>query len=238
MTEANSGMAPPDQQNALVKRRLLRAFAVVTAIFVVLVIVLLPYRLYERDVRESRAKAREISEIIRVGLLSTMIATGESEEIRGLITSYQDVYDFEFRMIRSSHVERQHGVKEDEQATDELVKEVLATGRSRDDWLDRTTFRYVAPFVSDERCQDCHESTSGGEIGVGEVLGASELIFDLSHKESQSVRLIFDVVVVIAAAMVTMGMIFYLVVKKGLLESKVWVDRTEGEKGDEASGAT
>jgi len=236
MTEATDANRPSDEQNRLVQLRLLRAFAVVTTIFVVVVIVLLPYRLRERDILESRTKAREISELIRVGLLSTMIATGESEEIRGLISTYQDVYDFRFRMIRSSHVEQQHGVKQDEQATDELVKEVLATGRSRDDWLDSTTFRYVAPFVSDERCQECHESKQGGEIGVGEVLGASELIFDLSRKRAESIRLIVDVLIVMVGVMVAMGVVFYFVVKKGLLESKIWVDREEEEGG--ASGAS
>ncbi|MCP3983854.1 MAG: hypothetical protein GY723_05665 [bacterium] len=216
-----------DRPNRKIQRNLFQAFAVVTFIFVLAIALLLPYRLYERDVHESRAKAREISELIRVGLLSTMITSGESEDVRGLIATYQKAYDFEFRMIRSRHVEKQHGVKEDEQATDDLVREVLATGRSKDDWVDRTTFRYVAPFISDERCQECHESTTGDEIGVGEVLGASELVFDLSRKESVSVRLIVDVVLVMAAALITMGSIFYLIVKKGILEPKVWVDRED-----------
>jgi hypothetical protein len=220
---------PPTQDEPWVdpktRRRLFLAFGGVTAFFVLMVIVVLPYRLYERDVQESRTKAREISELIRVGLLSTMIATGESEEVRGLIARYKEVYDFDFRMVRSRHVEKQHGVKEDEQATDDLLKEVLATGRSRDDWLDRTTFRYVAPFISDERCQECHESIDGGEIGVGEVLGASELVFDLSRKESESVRLIVDVVLVMAGAMATMGLIFFFIVKKGLMDAGASLER-------------
>lgn len=201
------------------------ALAGVTLFFLLLVVVMLPYRLYERDVQESRTKAREISEMIRVGLLSTMIATGESEEIRGLIATYQKVYDFQFRMIRSRHVEKQHGVKEDEQATDDLVREVLETGRSRDDWLDRTTFRYVAPFISDERCQECHESTAGGEIGVGEVLGASELVFDLSRKESESVRLIVDVVLIMGGALLSMGLIFFFVLRSGFLQARAQIER-------------
>jgi len=211
------------------QRRLILALAGITSFFVLLVIALLPYRLYQRDVQESRTKAREVSELIRVGLLSTMISTGESEEVRSLIATYQEVYDFQFRMIRSRHVERQHGVKEDEQATDDLVKEVLATGRSRDDWLDRTTFRYVAPFVSDERCRECHESIEGEEIGAGEVLGASELVFDLSGKESESVRLIVDVVLVMAGAVATMGVICFFILRNGLREARALLDRERRE---------
>jgi hypothetical protein len=225
MTRNDAPVQDDDPVNPRIQRRLFLALAGVTLFFVLMIVVLLPYRLYERDVQESRTQAREISELIRVGLLSTMISTGESEEIRGLIATFQKVYDFQFRMIRSRHVEKQHGVKEDEQATDDLVKEVLETGRSRDDWLDRTTFRYVAPFISDERCQECHESTEGDEIGVGEVLGASELVFDLTKKESESVRLIVDVVLVMAGALVSMGLIFYFVLRNGLLEAKAQIDR-------------
>ena len=230
MTRDNAPTQDEDRRDPRIQRRLFLAIASVTLFFVLMVIVLLPYRLYERDVRESRMKAREISELIRVGLLSTMIATGESEEVRGLIAAYREVYDFQFRMIRSRHVEKQHGVKEDEQATDDLLKRVLATGRSQDDWLDRTTFRYVAPFISDERCQECHESIEGGEVGVGEVLGASELIFDLSRRESESLRLIVDVVLVMAAALITMGLIFFFIVKKGILEPKARIDRERGSR--------
>ena len=52
-----------------------------------------------------------------------MISTGESNNIRGLIREFQKKYQFQFRMIRSSHVEKQHGVREDEQATDELIRQ-------------------------------------------------------------------------------------------------------------------
>ncbi|SVA48318.1 uncharacterized protein METZ01_LOCUS101172 [marine metagenome] len=33
-------------------------------------------------------------------------------------------------------------ILENEQATDELLRQVLKTGKSRDDWTDSTTFRY------------------------------------------------------------------------------------------------
>ncbi len=33
-------------------------------------------------------------------------------------------------------------ILEDEMATDELLRQVLKTGKSRDDWIDRTTFCY------------------------------------------------------------------------------------------------
>ncbi len=219
---------PKSQEfNRSVQKRLFFIFAAVTLLFILLSSILLPYRLYLRDVQEARTKARDVSELIRVGLLSTMISTGDSEKIRGLIAAFQKKYDFQFRMIRSSHVEKQHGIKEDEQATDDLIKQVLQTGKSRDDWMDRTTFRYVSPFIADVRCQECHESISGKEIGIGQVLGASEIIFDLSVKEAESIRLIIEIVFLIMASLLTMGLVFFFIVKKGILEAKLLIDKED-----------
>ena len=117
--------------NRIVQKRIFWIFSGVTFFFLVLLLLLLPYRLYTRDVLEARQNAREVSNLIRSGLLSTMISTGESKDIRGLIREFQKKYEFQFRMIRSSHVEKQHGIREDEQATDELIRQVLASGKSR-----------------------------------------------------------------------------------------------------------
>ncbi|MBC8257488.1 MAG: hypothetical protein H8E38_00580 [SAR324 cluster bacterium] len=208
-------------ENKVLQNKIFKIFAAITLLFVVFLLVVLPYRLYTRDVQATRQNAREISDLLRSGLLSTMINTGESEMIRSKIHDYQKHYDFKFRMIRSQHVEKQHGVREDEQAADELLKQVLKSGKSRDDWIDRTTFRYVAPFIADERCQECHEAVDGNVIAPGQVLGASEIIFDLSKQENDSVRLIFEIVLLLVVSLFTMSWVLYLVIKKGLIDGKI-----------------
>ena len=212
------------QLNRIIQKRIFWTFAGVTLFFLVLLLLLLPYRLYTRDVYEARQNAREVSKLIRSGLLSTMISTGESNNIRGLIREFQKKYQFQFRMIRSSHVEKQHGVREDEQATDELIRQVLATGKSRDDWTDRTHFRFVAPFISDHRCQECHESVDGSKIAAGEVLGASEIIFDLSGHEADAVRLVLEMFVLLFVSLALMGLVFFFLVKRGILDRMVLID--------------
>ncbi|MBF0279693.1 MAG: DUF3365 domain-containing protein [SAR324 cluster bacterium] len=216
-----------EKSNSAIQKRVFLIFLGVTLFFVTITAVLLPYKLYLRDVQETRTRARSISDLIRIGLLSTMIATGDPEKVRGLIADFEKKHEFKFRMVRSSHVEKQHGINEDEQATDELIKQVLVTGKSRDDWLNRTTFRYVAPFIADSRCQECHESVKGSTIHVGDILGASEIIFDLSAKEADSIRLIVEVVLLIMASLITMGIIFYFIVKKGILEKNLLIERDE-----------
>ncbi len=64
MNEENAPTQDEPWVDPKTQRRLFLAFGGVTASFVLMVIVVLPYRLYERDVQESRTKAREISELI------------------------------------------------------------------------------------------------------------------------------------------------------------------------------
>ena len=61
------------------QKRIFKIFAAVTLLFTVFLLVVLPYRLYTRDVQDIRQNAREISELLKSGLLSTMINTGEAE---------------------------------------------------------------------------------------------------------------------------------------------------------------
>lgn len=213
--------------NPRLQKRIFLIFMGTSAFFVVLALVILPVKLYTRDVTEARTQAREVSELIRVGLLSTMTSTGEPELIRQLIQDLQKHSEFQFRMIRSLHVEAQHGSRIDEQFADDTIKEVLETGKHREDWLDRTTFRYVAPFVADSRCQDCHESVTGEEIRVGEILGVSEIVFDLANKEAESVRLIVEVLFLLAGSLFAVSFIFYFVVKKGILETQILTPRKD-----------
>ena len=56
------------------------------------------------------------------------------------------------------------GLNEDSQSKDELINEVLRTGRRREEiWLGSTIFRRVSPFIADESCQKCHWGVNGSE---------------------------------------------------------------------------
>jgi hypothetical protein len=141
----------------------------------------LPYEFYNRDVDEARLNAQNISMLIRAGVLSHMIENANPESMRDLITTFQNQFKFKFRLVRSNHVEKQHGFNEDPQSKDELIDEVLRTGRGREDWLDNTRFRYVSPYVADQSCQRCHRGVNNLKIEIGSVLGVSEIIFELKE---------------------------------------------------------
>jgi hypothetical protein len=200
------------------QKKLFMAFGLVTLVFVVLFLIILPYEFYNRDVDEARQNAQNISKLIRTGVLSHMIEGSDPKSMRDLLTTLQTQFDFEFRLIRSRQVEKQHRYKEDPQSKDELINEVLQTGRGREDWLGSTRYRYVTPFVADESCQKCHRGLNDQIIETGSVLGVSEIIFELKDIRSASIRQIIEVTLLMIAGLVTLGLILFFIVKKGILD--------------------
>ena len=210
----------PQQSNAGkgTQKKLFMAFGLVTLVFVVLFMVILPYEFYNRDVDEARQNAQNISKLIRTGVLSHMIEGADPKSMRDLLRTLQTQFDFKFRLIRSRQVEKQHRYEEDPQSKDELINEVLRTGRGREDWLGSTRFRYVTPFVADESCQNCHRGLNDQIIETGRILGASEIIFELKKVRSASIRQIIEVTLLMVAGLVTLGLILFFIVKKGILD--------------------
>ena len=208
-TSSHQGVAAKGTQ-----KKLFIAFGLVTLVFVVLFLIILPYEFYHRDVDEARQNAQNISKLIRTGVLSHMIEGANPKNMRDLLTTLQTQFEFEFRLIRSSHVEKQHSFTEDPQDKDELINEVLRTGRGREDWLGSTRFRYVTPFVADESCQKCHRGLNNRIIEIGSVLGVSEIIFELKDIRNASIRQIVEVTLFMIAGLVTLGLILFFIVKK------------------------
>ena len=68
----------------------------------------------------------------------------------------------------------------------------------------------------------------GSKIATGEVLGASEIIFDLSEKEADAVRLVLEMFVLLFVSLALMGLVFFYVVKRGILDRMTLSD--PGEK--------
>jgi len=200
------------------QKKLFMAFGLVTFVFVLLFLVILPYEFYNRDVDEARQNAQNISKLIRTGVLSHMIEDADPKSMRDLLTTLQTQFEFKFRLIRSSHVVKQHRFNEDPQSKDELIDEVLRTGRGREDWLSSTRFRYVSPFVADETCQKCHWGVNGKKIEMGSVLGVSEIIFELRDIRNASIRQIVEVTLLMIAGLVTLGLILFFIVKKAILD--------------------
>ncbi len=199
-------------------KKLFIAFGLVKLVFVILFLVILPYKFYKRDVNDSRSYAQNISKLIRAAVLSHMVENVDPNSMRVLLTTFQTEFKFEFRLIRSNNIEKQHNINEDSQSKDELIKDVFRSGRGREDWLGSTRFRYVSPFVADESCQKCHQRVHDQNIEIGSVLGVSEIIFELKDKRNTSIRQIIEITLLMIAGLLTLGFILFFIVKKGILD--------------------
>ena len=201
------------------QKKLFIAFGLVTLVFVVLFLIILPYEFYKRDVDEARHNAQNISKLIRSGVLSHMIEGANPKSMRDLLTTFQTQFEFKFRLIRGSQVEKQHGYKEDPQGKDERINEVFRTGHRREEiWLGSTIFRRISPFIADESCQKCHQGVDDQKLEIGSVLGVSEIIFELKDVRNASIRQIVEVTLLMIAGLVTLGLILFFIVKKGILD--------------------
>lgn len=155
------------------------AFGAVMAIFVNS---FLYHFLKNRDVNEFKDDARQMASLIRLGLLNTMINTGDYEKIAGVINEMQTEFNFEFRMIRSEHVIQQHGLKRNETPQGSLEKKALAEGRIQERMEEDRYFEIIYPFITDERCGHCHVGLDGEPTPAGVVNGAAVLKFDISEQ--------------------------------------------------------
>jgi hypothetical protein len=201
------------------QKKLLMAFGLVTLVFVILFLVILPYKFYKRDINDARHNAQNISKLIRAGVLSHMTEDANPKSMRDLLTMLQTPFEFKLRLIRSNLVEKQQGFNEDPQSKDELINEVFRTGHSREEIvLGSTQFRRVSPFVADESCQKCHRGVNDQKIEIGSVLGVSEIIFELKDVRNASIRQIIEVTLLMIAGLVTLGLILFFIVKKGILD--------------------
>jgi hypothetical protein len=55
-------------------------------------------------------------------------------------------------------------------------------------------------------------------IEIGSVLGVSEIIFELKAVRNASIRQIIEVTLLMIAGLVTLGLILFFIVKKGILD--------------------
>jgi len=127
------------------QKTLFIAFGLVTLVFVILFLVILPYKFHKRDVNDARHNAQNFSNLIRAAVLSHMIEDVDPSSMRVLLTSFQTQFKFQFRLIRSNYIAKQHKINEDPQSKDELIKDVFRSGRGREDWPGSTRFRHVSP---------------------------------------------------------------------------------------------
>ncbi len=188
---------------------ILRRFILISVVGVVLVCAAFFYLLYQRDKVSIYSQAKGQAELIRTGLLSVMMATGDPNAVRGTVDNFKKQVQFDFRMVRGEHIRKQFGMRKGEEPRDAMEQAVLHGSLPEYTELNGASFRLVFPFKADERCGRCHLGLDNNPITPGTVLGMSEMTFDVTEWRNASIRLIFHMVTGTLLIILALGTSFY-----------------------------
>ncbi|MBI3793556.1 MAG: ATP-binding protein [Nitrospinae bacterium] len=200
------------------RAKLIRSFVVVGVIGVsIMAAVMLIYQ-YNVSKEEFISQSRERVELIRTGLLSTMMATGDQETIRRTVDTFKKKVNFHFRMVRGAHVRMQFGDREGEIPRDEVERDVLSGALGEFSSLEGDTFRFVAPFKTDERCGRCHDGMDRKPVPAGIVNGLAEFVFDVSEARRHAIILMMETILFVVAIMAFTGIALYLTLIRSVVK--------------------
>lgn len=188
---------------------ILRRFVLISLISMALVSAVFSYTLYERDKASIYNQAKGEAELIRTGLLSVMMATGDPAAVRGTVDNFKKQVKFDFRMVRGEHIRKQFGMRNGEEPHDAQEQAVLHGNLPEHAELNGSFFRLVFPFKTDERCGKCHLGLDGNPIPPGTVLGISEMTFDVTEWRDASIRLTLHVVIGVLFIILALGSSLY-----------------------------
>ena len=165
--------------------------------------------LYHTSLFDAKQEARRTASLIRTALLNVMISTGgDYQEIERVIKDIQNEHFMSFRMVKSSHVIKQHGMRPGERAENFLEEQALQTGKIIEGMDDGYNLRIIYPFLTDERCGRCHVDSKGEPVGIGVVNGAAVLSFDLSQRMEEDRSIIIYILGVLTlGALVFLGVV-------------------------------
>ena len=183
-----------------------------------ILMLMLAYSLYHHDIQTAEQNAERISRLTTTAILSTMMKTGDKLHVRSLMAELKSQQDFGFRIYRSAIVERQHGVVEDERPNDEASRSVFASQKPAKFYPNDTTLRYFTPLITDARCAQCHQDLAGKPIQPGIMLGAYEVVFDLTRVKAGSIRAIVQVALLTIGALLVFGFLLYRLIASNILD--------------------
>lgn len=115
---------------ASIEHRLVRLLAVIGVVAVLGMLAILPYRLYERDIRNASVQAHRLSSVVHTVLSRTLL---EGEDPSDIVNRLQGIADLEIRLTRLKDPQLHPAAKT----------------RAAASTLDGTDLDYVAPPIVD-----------------------------------------------------------------------------------------
>ncbi|MBI3814299.1 MAG: ATP-binding protein [Nitrospinae bacterium] len=197
--------------------RILKKLVIIAIIAIGIVSAALPYILYKRDIETAHNQAREKAILIKTGLLSVMMQTGDPAAVRKAVDEFKKNRNFKLRMIRSDFVRRQYGERDGETSSDAVDMDILSGKLDHYTNLKAVTYIYKFPFIADERCVKCHRTQNDEPVPHGTVLGLLEITFDISDSRAASIKLIIFSIIANLFTVIILFIVFYWILAKDIL---------------------
>ncbi|MBI3794313.1 MAG: ATP-binding protein [Nitrospinae bacterium] len=196
--------------------KLVRTFVAVWVAGILLITLLLTGLFYLRDRRLIITQTREKANMIRTELLASMSTAGP-EAAEAAVTRFKQQSNFGFRMVEGREILKQFGTHDGEFPRDRMEDDVLSGKISEYSDLTGTKFRYVIPFVTDERCGKCHQDLDGKPMPAGRVNGLAEFVYDVTEWRNSSLRLLAEMELFVVLVMLVAGYSLFIALRRQVL---------------------
>ncbi|WP_200763840.1 diguanylate cyclase [Nitrosophilus alvini] len=180
------------------KTKLLVLNGIIIAVLLLSVLIVLAINFRTFSIDNAREKSKLIANIVKDGLTAHMVNNimDKRDFFLSQIKNLQSVE--ELRVIRSRNVIKQFGEGfGSEKPTNDLEKEVLETGKSKDEVYEgkegvklRVVIPYTATAYATPNCLKCHDAEEG------EVLGAISMKFDIAQTRMEGIVTIIRIIVI------------------------------------------
>ena len=207
--------------------------AVITAVVLVTIVgllVLLPLRLYSRDIDVAKQHARlvsdELSNMIKLTMLTTKevlnlnptLGTGVVfEKVNNLYKEFGKDQNFKFRVVRSKMIEDQYQAVKGRRADHKKITEVFETNRPQSN-IDGVILTYWSPIKANSECGHCHKDANRKKVVAGTTLGVVETVFDLTRQKQRSIRTIVEITGFLIVMVMLMAFLILIIIKNNLIQ--------------------
>ena len=212
------------------QKKITTAIVLMVLVTIAGLLILLPYRLYSRDIDIAKQHARlvsdELSNMIKLTMLTTKevlnlnpnLGTGVVfEKVNKLYKDFGEGQNFKFRVVRSAIIERQHDVIKGRSADNPSVIKVFETGKPVSS-VDGALLSYWSPIKATEECGYCHNDLNRKKVVAGTTLGVVETVFDLTRQKQRSIRTIVEITGFLIAMVSLLGFLILKIIRKNLID--------------------
>jgi len=211
------------------QKKLMTTIILMVLVTIAGLLVLLPFRLYSRDIDVARQHAQIVSDELSNMIKPTMLTTKEVlnlnpnlgtgivfEKVNNLYREFGKNQSFKFRVVRSKIIENQHTIIKGRSVDNPQLVEVFDTGKPVSK-VDGAILSYWSPIKASAECGACHKGLDRKKVKAGVTLGVVETVSDLTRQKQRSIRTIIEITGFLIAMVSLLGFLIFTIIRKNLI---------------------